>query len=171
MRGGRCAPRYVGFLGRNLGFGSFSKSHSWAGYICFVLLREYSSILVTRGDSCNRWYTMARHVPLTMHRTVATMGVALSFRAPAADPFAFASSSRTHSLLATFTGPARELCAAFACVCAHGRVWGVGGCRKSVRSDVHGRYTAGYRLTLWDYVSIRVLCTQNIYIYRISRDL
>ena len=29
-----------------------------------------------------------------MHRTVATVGVALSFRAPAADPFAFVSSSR-----------------------------------------------------------------------------
>ena len=53
-----------------------------------------------------------------MHRIVATVGVALSFRAPAADPFAFVSSSRTHSPLATFTGPARELCAAYACVCA-----------------------------------------------------
>ena len=30
-----------------------------------------------------------------MHRTVATVGVALSFRAPAADPFACVSSSRT----------------------------------------------------------------------------
>ena len=41
-------------LSRNLEFDSFSKSHSWAGYICFVLLREYSSISVTHGDSCNR---------------------------------------------------------------------------------------------------------------------
>ena len=66
---------------------------------------------------------MARHVPLTMRRAVATVGVALSFCAPrAADPFAFVSSSRTHSPLATFTGPARELCAAYACVCARLRV-------------------------------------------------
>ena len=57
-----------------------------------------------------------------MHRIVATVGVALSLRAPAADPFAFVSSSRTHSPLAAFTGPARELCAAYACVCAHGCV-------------------------------------------------
>ena len=118
----RARRRECRILGKHLGFGSFSKSHSWAGYICFVLLREYSSISVTYGDSCNRWYTMARHVPLTMHRTVATVGVALSFRAPAADPFAFVSSSRTHSPLATFTGPARELCAAYACVCARLRV-------------------------------------------------
>ena len=45
---------YHRILSRNLEFYSFSKSHSWAGYICFVLLREYSSISVTHGESCNR---------------------------------------------------------------------------------------------------------------------
>jgi hypothetical protein len=53
---GRLRPsqRSHRILSRNLEFDSFSKSHSWAGYICFVLLREYSSISVTHGDSCNR---------------------------------------------------------------------------------------------------------------------
>ena len=41
-------------LGRNLEFGSFLKSHFWAGYVCFALLRECISISVTCGDSCNR---------------------------------------------------------------------------------------------------------------------
>ena len=40
-------------LSRNLEFDSFSKSHSWAGYVCFVLLRECISVSVTYGDSCN----------------------------------------------------------------------------------------------------------------------
>ena len=40
-------------LSRNLEFDPFSKSHSWAGYVCFVLLRECISVSVTYGDSCN----------------------------------------------------------------------------------------------------------------------
>ena len=50
---GTCSVR-PRILSRNLEFDPFSKSHSWAGYICFVLSREYSSISVTHGDSCNR---------------------------------------------------------------------------------------------------------------------
>ena len=46
----RAGPR---ILSRNLEFDSFSKSHSWAGYVCFVLLRECIPVSVTYGDSCN----------------------------------------------------------------------------------------------------------------------
>ena len=45
---------YSRILGRNLEFGSLLKSHFWAGYVCFVLLRECISISVTCGDSCDR---------------------------------------------------------------------------------------------------------------------
>ena len=50
---GTCSVRLVLIFGRNLEFGSFLKSHFWAGYVCFVLLRECISISVTYGDSCN----------------------------------------------------------------------------------------------------------------------
>ena len=55
LRGwGRAAPPLSGgYAGRNLEFDSFSKSHSWAGYVCFVLLRECISFSVTYDDSCN----------------------------------------------------------------------------------------------------------------------
>ena len=48
----RVVPEYR-ILSRNLEFDPFSKSHSWAGYVCFVLLRECIPVSVTYGDSCD----------------------------------------------------------------------------------------------------------------------
>ena len=51
--GGEASADGGRILSRNLEFDPFSKSHSWAGYVCFVLLRECISVSVTYGDSCN----------------------------------------------------------------------------------------------------------------------
>ena len=46
-------PRKHMIFGSCVKLGSFSRSHSWAGYVCFVLLRKCISVSVTYGDSCN----------------------------------------------------------------------------------------------------------------------
>ena len=100
----------VGLIfGINLEFGSFLKSHSWAGYVCFVLLREYGSISVTYEHSCNQHYNLLVCALTTVHNAVSAIGSALSSRTLATGPCMLAVSSRIRSLPAVLPSVARAL--------------------------------------------------------------